>query len=114
MVDVSTKEELKAAMERGVSEITVLGSLADDLHRSKRVAQLGAVALAAVAALGVAAIPTGGMSMLGLAPVAALTGIEISGIILAVSVGVALILAVYKDYEDISYKNGELRFRKKR
>ncbi|WP_454690215.1 hypothetical protein [Achromobacter aloeverae] len=113
MISVSTKDELKSAMEHGASEITVLGSLANDLHRTKKVATLGAVALAAMTALTVAAIPTGGMSMLGFAPVAALTGMEISAIILAVSIGVVLIVAVFKDYEQIEYGNGKLVLRKK-
>ena len=114
MVNVSTKEELKSAMDLGAPEITIVGSLANDLHRTKRVAKLGAAALAAIAALGVAAVPTGGLSMFAMAPVAALTGMEISAIILALSVGVALILAIFKEYEEIGYSDGELILRKKR
>ncbi len=113
-VSVSTKEELKSAMESGVGEIVVQGKLASDLKKTKKIAKLSGAALAAVMALGavgagsVALAPaTGGVSFFvapaAAAPVAALTGMEIAAIICAVALGVSLIIAVFKDYEEISF-----------
>lgn len=62
-----------------------------------------------------AAIPftRGGLSVVAAAPVAALTVLEIAAIIAAASVGLALLIAVFKDYEEISYDNGKLVIKKR-
>ena len=120
-VVVTTKAQLKQAKEAGEKEITINGDLANKLKKSKQIAMLGGVSLGIlVAALGGATVTapvTGGMSYLALAsvaaPVAAITGIEIAAIIVASSLGIALIIALFKDYEEISYKEGELKLRKK-
>lgn len=41
-----------------------------------------------------------------------ITGIEISVIILAIFIGVALVFAV-KSYDEISYKKGKIKFKRK-
>lgn len=115
---VETKEELEEAMRLGTKEIIVKGQFADDLKKSKKIAVMSGVALgvltAAIAAATVTAPITGGILYLAAAPVAALTGLEIATIILAVSIGIALIIAVFKDYEEISYSNGTLVLRRKK
>jgi hypothetical protein len=112
-VTVRSKDELKRAKESGAKEIVVIGKLADDLKKGKKLAYLGAGALAALTAALAATPFTGGMSMFAAAPIAALTGVEISGIIIAASLGLSLIIAIFKGYDEISYKSGELKLKKK-
>lgn len=112
-ITVTTKKELESAKENRYEEIIVSGKLADNLKKSKKVALAGATTLCVLAAA-LAAIPfTGGLSVFAAAPVAALTGIEIVAIIGAASVGLALVIAVFKDYEEVSYDNGKLVLKKK-
>lgn len=111
---VRTKEELTTARSGGYDQIVVEGELADKLKRSKKVALAGTVTLG-ILGTALAAVPfTGGLSMAAAVPVATLTGLEIAAIIAAASVGVALIVAVFKDYEEISYGSGKMVLRKKR
>ena len=110
---VTTKRELNSAKEKGVEEIIVSGKLADDLKKSKNIAKVGAGTLALLTAALVAIPFTGGLSAAAAAPVAALTGLEIAAIIAAASVGLALVIAVFRDYEEISYEDGKLTLRKK-
>lgn len=111
---VSTKSELDDATKFGVREITVVGDLANDLHKTKKLAYVGASTVGLLTAALAAAPFTGGLSFVGAAPIAALTGLEIATIIAAASIGVALILAIFKDYEEIEYDNGRLVLKKKR
>lgn len=104
-ITVYTKEELQRAMDACATYIIVKGELAEKLQTTKRIATLGPVAIAALAAIGVAAVPTGGASLLGFLPVAALTGMEVAAIIVAVSLGVAMLIALYKNYE-VKFKAG--------
>ena len=117
-ITISSKEELTNAMKSGFDEIIVEGNLAEKLHKTKKVAMLSGVALTAILALGGGAVAltpvSGGLSMLALAPVAALSGLEIATIITAVAIGVSLIIAVAKDYEEISYDGSQLTLRKKK
>ena len=112
-VTVTTKSELESAKASGAGEIIVSGSLASDLKKAKKIALAGAVTLAALGAA-LAAMPfTGGLSALAAAPIATLTGLEIAAIIAATSVGLSLVIAVFKDYEEVSYENGKLILRRK-
>lgn len=112
-ITVKTKEELKRAQEDNYDEIIVDGKLANDLKKSKKIALASGVVLVGItAAIGLMPI-TGGLSMAAAATAATLTGIEIAAIIAAASIGLALIIAVFKDYEEISYNDGELVLRKK-
>ncbi len=112
-ITVSTKSELSSARDNGYDEIIVVGKLASDLKKAKTITYAGAVTITALGAA-LAAIPfTGGLSVFAAAPIAALTGLEISAIIIAASLGIALIIAVFKDYEEISYRSGELTLRKR-
>lgn len=112
-INVTTKNELNEAKKKGYEEIVVSGSLANDLKKSKKIALAGAATLAVLGAA-LAAMPfTGGLSAFAAAPVAVLTGLEIAGIIAAASIGLALVIAVFKDYEEISYENGKLVLKKR-
>lgn len=114
---VRTKEELEKAKKSGATTILVKGELADKLKKSKKVAMLSGAGIAALtAALGVATVTapvTGGLSYLAAAPVAALTGVEIAAIIVAASLGISLIIALFLDYEEIEYSEGSLKLRKR-
>jgi len=106
-IEVSTKEQLKKAFESKPEEIIVTGKLAGDLVKTKKIAKIGGAGLVALLALTTISPPA------GIAAVAALTGTEIAIIIIAVSIGVALIIAIFKEYEVIEISNGVLRLRKK-
>ena len=100
-INVSTKETLKFAIDRGYEEIIVEGNLVSELKKTKCVATASAPAIAALtAAFGLLPV-SGGLSTIAIAPFVALTGLDISVIILALSIGLAVIMAVYKDYEVI-------------
>jgi len=96
-----------------VPEIIVIGDLAEKLKKSKKIALLGPAAIAALGLATVAAPITGGISYIAAAPVAAMTGVEIAAIITAAAIGVTLVVAIFKDYEEISYENGKLVLKKK-
>jgi thiamine monophosphate synthase len=110
---VSTKAELESAKDSKVDEIIVVGDLANDLKKSKKIAYAGAGTIAVLTAALAATPFTGGLSAVGLIPVAAMTGFEVAAIIIAFSIGVALIVAVFKDYDEIEYENGRMRLKKK-
>lgn len=119
---VRTKEELEIAKKQGAEEILVVGELADKLKKAKIIAKASPVLIAALATTMVATkfmekTPTHGFfaiaGMTGVAPVAAMTGYEIAAIIAAASVGIALLVAIFKDYEEIEYEKGKYHFRKK-
>ena len=113
-ITVSTKQELASAKESGYDEILVVGKLSSDLKKTKNIAYAGATTIAVLTAALIATPFTGGLTMFAAAPVAALTGIEISAIIISASLGVSLIIAVFRDYEEISYgPNGMLLQKKK-
>lgn len=115
---VTTEAELEQAKEAGEPRIIVQGELADKLKKAKKITMLSAASMAVlVAAIGGATMlapETFGLSFLAAAPIAALTGIKIATIVIAASIGIALIIAVFKDYEEIEYAKGEkLILRKK-
>lgn len=114
---VTSREELERAKGRGDENIIINGDLADKVKNAKKITILGAgtisVIAVAVSAATITAPLTGGMSYFAAAPVAALSGVEISSIIAVSCVGFALIIAVFKDYDEISYKKGELVLRRK-
>ena len=61
----------------------------------------------------VAAPVTGGISYAVAAPVAVMTGVEIAALITASALGIGLIIALFKGYEEISFEKGKLVLRKK-
>lgn len=114
---VTTKQELEAAKERGDVEIIVEGEFANKLKTAKKVTLVGAGTLGlitvAIAAATLTAPVTGGLSYFAAAPVAALSGLEIAAIITASAIGLTLLIAVFKDYEEISYSDGRLVLKKR-
>jgi|GEM_PF-671964 len=136
-ITVTTKNELESARKKKYEEIIVTGKLANDLKKSKRIAYASAATLAIVTAAIIAIPFTGGLSAAGAvsaialesaavgftaatagatataATAVGLTGIEISTIIIAASLGISLIVALFKDYEEISFSDGTLTLRKK-
>jgi hypothetical protein len=113
-VTVTTKTELESAKSNGCEMIVVKGDLANNLKKSKSIAYAGTATLAILGAALAATPFTGGLSFFAAAPIAALTGLEISAIIIAASLGMALIIAVFKDYEEISYEKGKLVLKRRR
>lgn len=108
---VTTKKQLKQAKVDNVQEIIVVGKLAKDLKAAKKITTLGTTALgiltAAIGAGFVAAPFTAGtsfgISALAAAPIAATTGVSIPAIILASSLGIGFIMAIFKDYDEIEF-----------
>lgn len=117
-VTVNTKEELSQAKNSNASEIVVIGELANKLKRAQKVTLLSAGTLAVITALlGTATITapvTGGMSYFVAAPAAALSGLEIATIIVSASLGISLIIALFKDYEEIEYSKERLILRRRK
>ncbi len=109
---VTTKEELKAAIERKDSEIIVSGKAAEQLKPILKlqkemskilpwIAGTGAAAIVAAAA----AIPTGGLSLAALSPVLVVEGVAagvsiqgILGVLGLVLVFGTVIFAILNDY----------------
>lgn len=118
---VKTKDELKEAIELKCPEIIAIGDLSKKLKKSKAITKLSKTALRTLTlalGAGVVASPlTGGLSLgiagVSLAPIATLTGLEIATIVAAAFLGIALIIAVFKDYEEIEYSKGKLVLRRK-
>lgn len=108
-VTVSTKEELKKAKADGVEKIIVVGKLAKDLYAAQKITTLSKASLAVITGavgVGVAGLATApltggvsaGVSVAALGPVAATTGVSIPALVLAATIGVGFIIAIYKDY----------------
>lgn len=116
-VIVRTKSELDVARKSKASFIVIEGELAAKVKKSKRIAyaSAGTIAVITAAIAAIAATPiTGGLSMLALAPTAALTGFETAAIIAACFVGLGLLIALFKDYEEIEFDGSKLRMVLKR
>jgi len=112
-VIVKTKEELEKAKNDGVNEITVVGELADHVHGGKRIMITGSLALGGITAA-IAAMPfTGGISMAVAGPIAISAGVEIALVLSVIFVGAALLMAIWKDYNEIEYSSGKLILKKK-
>ncbi|WP_350260774.1 hypothetical protein AAF463_11435 [Pantoea sp. BJ2] len=111
---VRTKSELDAARKNKSSMIIIEGELAKKVKKSKKIAYAG-VGTLGVIGVAIAAVPvTGGMSMFAAAPVAALTGFEIAAILAACFVGLGLLVALFKDYEEVEFDGKKLRMVLKR
>ncbi|MHC6204658.1 hypothetical protein ACYULU_15870 [Breznakiellaceae bacterium SP9] len=120
-IEVTTKEELKKAMELNPEKIIVRGKFANDLKKSKVIATASGVVLVALTAAGAAVLAapaTAGISALFALPAvgvaAALTGAEIATIIIAASIGIGLIIAIFKGYDEIEFSDRRLVLKNKR
>lgn len=121
-IEVNTKKELKKAIDDKYDEIIVKGELAKKLNKAKKINKLSKATLGilttALAAGAVTAPMTGGlsigMSFAAAAPIAALTGTEIAVIIAVSFLGIALVTAVFKGYDEIEFSQDPLKLRLKR
>lgn len=126
---VKNKNELKKAYEDKVDKIVITGDFAKKVNKAKvickmtpaKLAVLGAALTAAGSGIAISSLTLGASSVIGIAaavPAAAKTGISISSIIAISSIGLALLSAVFKEYDVIEVKKGdfkvELRRRKKK
>lgn len=112
---ILTREQLNQAQEQGLSEIELLGDIADKVKAAQQVARLGQ---AGASILG---------SVLGAAVVAGLqkpaeskvskavekTGASMNSIVASVGLGVGLVMAVFSNYEEIEYQEGKLILRRR-
>jgi len=116
-VEVTTKEELEIARKSNAPLIVIKGDLADQLKRSKAILKISKLGLAfltvAFTGAAITSAASGGFSLGLLAPAAAFTGLEVAAIITAVSLGLAMIIALFKGYEEISYEHGKMSLRRK-
>jgi len=117
-ITVRNRQELDSAMKNKIDVIIVEGELAKKLKQAKKISKLSkaglAILTATIGAAAIAAPVTGGLSFFAAAPVAAITGVEIAAIITASALGIALVIAVFKEYEEISFDNGKLKMKRKR
>lgn len=116
-IEVYTQKELKHAKEENYNEIIVKGKLADNLRKASKITKLSkrglGVLTGTLGAATVAAPVTGGISYAAATSVAAVTGLEIAAIITASALGISLVIALFKGYEEISFKEGKMVLRKK-
>ena len=120
---VETKEQLKQAQMDKVEEIIVVGKLAKDLKKAKKITTLSAASLGvltAVIGVGAAMAPfTAGASLVfsvtGTGAAAASTGLSIPAIIAIATLGSGLVLMMFKYYEEVEFdlKNQTLKLRRK-
>lgn len=113
-VTVRSKDELEKAQNSKAEIIIIEGELANKIKKTKAVTKVSGVVIAAMIAT-CATIPlTGGGSVLVVSSLAALSGLDIAVIIAAASIGIALIIAVFRDYEEIEFSNGKMILKLKR
>ncbi|HFV8339274.1 TPA: hypothetical protein ACIABX_002342 [Escherichia coli] len=113
-VTVRSKDELETAQNSKAEIIIIEGELANKIKKTKAVTKVSGVVIAAMIAT-CATIPlTGGGSVLVVSSLAALSGLDIAVIIAAASIGIALIIAVFRDYEEIEFSNGKMILKLKR
>ncbi len=109
ILTVTTAAELEAAKSAKVNEILIVGQLAADIRKKSNFAKVGAGALVGLGIVGIAAKAFAPKSALGYSAnfVQAITGSEISKIILASGVSIVLIIAVNKEYDTVKWSPKE-------
>ncbi|MBQ3544742.1 MAG: hypothetical protein IJA34_07135 [Lachnospiraceae bacterium] len=111
---VITKEELKKARKDKVDIIIVEGNLAKELKAAEKIRTIGPVAMATLTVFIATLLPSGGISAAVVAPIAAVTGVDVVAIILAASLGIGFILAIFKEYEVIEFDGKEMKMKLER
>lgn len=118
-VTVTTKEELQKAKDLKYEEIIIVGEIANQLEKSKKIAKMGKIGLAVLSA-SLAGIPfTGGSSaVVGFAAVSATTGLSVVAIAAAVYLGITLIVGLLGEYDisaevDIGTVNAKITLKRK-
>jgi hypothetical protein len=113
MTIVKSKEELADAQRLGEVEILVEGELAHQLRTASGIGLMHSASVPVLAGAIAAAPFTLGTSLLA---AVGITGLELAAIIVAVSVGLSLIMAVWNEFEEIEFDPGpppRLKLRKK-
>ncbi len=107
MCIIRTKDELERAVDQGVQEIIIEGELAKKVRTGRKLKLYGAATIAAIGAA-IAATPfTAGLSLaIGAPAIAVLTGTEIALIIVCITLGIGLLLAIWKGYEEVIWEPG--------
>lgn len=113
-VIVKTKDELERAKNNKAEYILIKGELATKVKRGKTVVKASGITIALISTALAATPFTGGLSLAAAAPIAAMSGFEIAAIIAAASIGIALLVAVFKDYEEIEASNGTLKLKRRK
>ncbi len=124
-ITVTTKEELKRAINEQYDEILVIGKLAKKVKKAEKIKTLSPKALAMISGLAVvgtgaavAAPFTGGVSAAAFAaaaaPAAALSGLEVSVIAFIVFVGLTALSTLFDDYTKIEIDRNGVKFERKR
>ena len=108
---VATKKELKKAKEDKVDTIIIEGHLAKDLKATEKIKTIGPIAMVTLTTFIATIPPTGGVSVAAAMPVAAATGVDVAAIILAASLGIGFVLAIFKEYEVIEFDATDLKMK---
>ena len=119
MVTVSTKNQLKRALENKEPRIEIVGELAQEIQKKSKHKRTIKVVGAALMAGSAAAAPfTAGATLPGVvAGAAALSGFDVIAIIILIFAGSITITAMLKNYDVIETEadiKGNLKFRLKR
>ncbi|MEZ7892686.1 MAG: hypothetical protein QMC67_13155 [Candidatus Wallbacteria bacterium] len=109
-ITVKTKEELEKAKNDKVEEIVILGELAKQVHNGRKIISIGKIALGIITTL----IVTTPFTTIFAAQIASFTGVEIALILSIIFVGIGLLLAIWKEYDEIEYSDGHLKIRRKK
>lgn len=117
MTKVTSKEQLRSAINRKESCIIIEGPLAEKLARQKKAKKRAGLASGLLIAGGLLTAPfTGGLSLMGAtAGAAALSGAEIVTLASIASVTLLGVSAIQKDYDiEVEYCPTRIRMTKKR
>lgn len=114
-IEVTTKKDLKKAVDAGCEEIYITGKLAERVVTAYKIRKYSKPAIAALATALAATTVTGPLGLAVAAPIVAVTGMEIALIVAVASLGIALILSIIGIYLlDLDVKkdeNGKIRIR---
>lgn len=126
-ITVTTKEELKRAINEQYDEILVIGKLAKKVKKAEKIKTLSPKALAMISGLAVvgtgaavAAPFTGGVSAAAFAaaaaPAAALSGLEVSVIAFIAFVGLTALSILFDNYTEVEVQTHppKIKFERKR
>ncbi|MCL2007212.1 MAG: hypothetical protein FWG77_03915 [Treponema sp.] len=97
-IKVETKQELEKAYKLKPDRIIVTGELVEKLIKSKKITKISRAVVIGLATLvvgGTIIVPPIGMGAL------AVSGSGVAAIIIASGIGIALVYAIYKDYDVI-------------
>ena len=98
-VEVSTKEDLKCAYKARVDTIVVVGELAKKMKKVEPIRKVKPIALGGLGLLAGASVMGGPFGSFSAASIAAMTGLEIGIVVIATSIGLSLIISLFRDYE---------------